>query len=81
MTAAAEEEKSKMTTKKSDDRQYDLRVVERRLTKGQLDQKEYEAFLKNLPDEAAGAEYLDVFEEPPAEELTPCVEEPTFTSA
>ena len=69
-----------MTTKKQDEKQYDLRVIERRLSRGQLDPKEYEAYLKSLPDDTAAVEYIEVFEEPPAEELTPCVEEPTFTA-
>lgn len=70
-----------MATKKTDYRQFDLRVVERRIAKGQLDTQDYEAFLKALPDEEPLAEYLEVYEEPPAEEATPLAEAPTFTSA
>ena len=70
-----------MVSKKVDEHQFDLRVVERRLAKGQLDPKEYDAFLKSLPDDEANGEWIEVYEEPPADELTPHVDEPTFTSA
>jgi hypothetical protein len=74
-------EGEEMSTKKTDERQFDLRIVERRLAKGQLDPKEFESYLKNLPDEEPNADYIEVYEEPPAEELTPHIDELTFTSA
>ena len=70
-----------MVTRKTEDNQFDLRVVERRIAKGQLDPKEYDSYLKGLPDDEAHADFIDVYEEPPAEEPTPHVDELTFTSA
>lgn len=70
-----------MASKHQDEKQYDLRVVERRLRHGQLDSKEYEAYLKALPDDEAKADWVEVYEEPPLEELTPHIDELTFTSA
>lgn len=70
-----------MATKNPDAKQFDLRVIERRLAKGQTDPKEYEAYLKGLPDDEAKATWIEVYEEPPLEELTPHADELTFTSA
>ncbi|MFH0799702.1 MAG: hypothetical protein V2A66_05930 [Pseudomonadota bacterium] len=61
--------------------QYDLRVIEHRTRKGELDPKEYEAYLKKLPDDEANAEYIEVYEEISVEEPTPHIGGPRFTSA
>lgn len=70
-----------MASKTQDEKQFDLRVVEWRMGHGQLDPKEYEAHLKGLPDDEARAEWIEVYEEPPADELTPHADELTFTVA
>lgn len=71
-----------MTTKEQkaqDEMKYDVRMVEYRLRKGELDTKEYEAFLKHLPNEEANVDYVEILEDLPADELTPHAEELTFT--
>lgn len=68
-----------MTTKESNEMKYDVRTIERRLRKGELDAKEYEAFLKHLPNDEARVTYIEVYEEAPADEPTPHAEELTFT--
>lgn len=65
--------------KMTDEMKFDLRVIERKIGKGEIDSKEYEAFLKKLPNDEAHAEYIDVFEETSGEERTPYFERPTFT--
>ncbi|HPQ80799.1 MAG TPA: hypothetical protein PLZ86_03645 [bacterium] len=70
-----------MPTKKVDQQQFDLRVVEREIAKGLLDRREYDSYMKALPDDEPFADYIEVYEEPPAEEPTPLAEEPRFTSA
>jgi hypothetical protein len=58
---------------------FDVRLTERALRSGKLDPKDYEANLKKLPDDEARAEYIEVYEEPPAEEVAPSPEALTFT--
>lgn len=68
-----------MTTKtrKTEEQMFDLRILEHKLRRRELDPVEYEAFLKNLSDDESRGEYMEVFEEP-KEELD---EGLTFTSA
>ena len=47
---------------------YDMRLLEYRFRKGVISKKDYDQFLKSLPDSAGNAEYVEVFEEEPAEE-------------
>jgi len=73
-----------MTTREQkfpEERKFDLRMLERRLSKGELDAKEYEAFLKKLPNDETNAEYIDVCEETSEDEPTPHADDLTFTSA
>jgi hypothetical protein len=51
-------------------RQLDRRVVERYLKTGKLDEKEYQKYLKTLPDLTEGASKVDT-EFEPAGELGP----------
>ena len=44
--------------------QYDYRVVQYLIRDGIVSQKDYDAFLKSLPDSESNAEYIEVFEEP-----------------
>lgn len=55
----------------SDIMKFDLRLVEREIREGKVDPKDYEAYLKKLPDDGQNAEYVEVFEEPVPEEATP----------
>lgn len=50
-------------SKKLDEAVFDNRIVNRSISRGQLDPKEYEAFLKSLPDESKNAGTIKVFEE------------------
>lgn len=68
-------------TIKEDEQKFDLRVIEQRLRTGEIDQKEYEEFLKKLPDDAKNVDYVEVFEEPTTEDSTDHIDEPTFISA
>lgn len=70
-----------MAAKKFDLQIFDLRVIERRLATGEVDSKEYADYLSSLPDDAKQAAWIEVYEDPPSEELTPRAEELTFTSA
>ncbi len=47
---------------------YDMRLLEYRFRKGVISKKDYDQFLKSLPDSADNVEYVEVFEEKPAEE-------------
>lgn len=40
---------------KSDDKQWDVRTLERKLRKGLLSRKDYDKYLKSLPDRADNA--------------------------
>lgn len=72
-----------MTTKEkheAEEMMFDTRTVGRRMRAGALAEQDYEAYLKTIPDSAANAEELEVFEEKPPEDLTPHVnDELTFT--
>ncbi len=58
-------------TKAREEQTYDLRTLEHLIRKGTVDPKDYQAFLKTLPDSALQAEYIEVYEEPdPTEETT-----------
>lgn len=46
---------------------YDTRLAERFLRDGRLDRKEYEAWLKKLPDEEGSYEYIEVEEGNPSD--------------
>jgi len=70
-----------MNTKEPIERTYDQRIVEFRLRRNEMDRGAYEEYLKTLPDDEGKFNYVDVYEEPPAEELTPHAEVLTFTSA
>lgn len=70
-------------TKEFDEGKFDLRTIERHLREGIVEKKEYEDFLKKLPDESSNADYTEVYEESPEEK--PAAEPPgpggpTFTS-
>ena len=41
-------------------KKFDVRVVERQLDRGVVQQKDREKFLKELPDDAANAEYVSI---------------------
>jgi len=42
---------------------FDNRLVERYMRDGEVDRKEYEKYLKGLPDEVSKTRYVEVFEE------------------
>ncbi len=44
---------------------YDVRILERNLRRGTLSRKDYEKYLKGLPDRASNASWTRVWEEPP----------------
>lgn len=67
-------------TKKDGTQCFDVRVVDQKIRRHQLDPKEYEAFLKSLPDDESRADYMEVYEEP-KDEQTPMANALTFTSA
>lgn len=45
------------------DQKWDLRTLKGNLRQGKTTQKEYEAYLKGLPNEATKVREIDVFEE------------------
>jgi hypothetical protein len=55
---------------------FDLRLIGREMRKNRLDTKDYEAYLKKLPDSSGNAVEIEVYEElkesptPPPDELT-----------
>lgn len=53
--------------KMDEDLKFDLRLVPRFLREGKLKQKDFEAYLKKLPDESENVEYINL-EEPVEEE-------------
>lgn|GEM_PF-1991987 len=75
-----------MTAKQTrglEERKFDLRTIERLLREGTIEKKEYEEFLKKLPDDESNADYTDVYEENPEEKPRaepPGPGGPTFTS-
>jgi len=63
----------------SDAVKYDIRVLDRELREGKISHKDYEAYLKSLPDEESRGEYVEVFEEG-SDVPTPAEGDLTFTS-
>jgi hypothetical protein len=53
----------KMTTKKHEDRIYDLRTLEFSLANGKMRPTDYEKYLKSLPDEEGNFDIVDIEEE------------------
>lgn len=51
-------------TKPKDEQLYDLRTLEQFLRSGKISQKDYESFMKSLPNSEANADYMEVYEEP-----------------
>jgi hypothetical protein len=51
-------------TKPKGEQIYDLRTLEQFLRSGKISQKDYDAYLKSLPDSESNADYIEVFEEP-----------------
>lgn len=44
--------------------QYDYRIVDYLIRAGIMSQKDYDSFLKSLPDSENNASYIEVYEEP-----------------
>jgi len=63
----------------SDAVKYDLRILDRELRDGKISRKDYDAYLKSLPDDESRAEYVEVFEEG-SDIPTPVEGDLTFTS-
>ncbi len=61
---------------------FDVRVSEKLLQDGALDARDYEKYLKALPDESANISYMPVFTEKPEQsaETTEPIEGLTFIS-
>lgn len=51
-------------TKPRDEQLYDLRTLEQFLRSGKINHKEYESFMKSLPNSESNADYIEVYEEP-----------------
>lgn len=58
---------------------YDTRLIERNLRKGRLDPKDYEAYLKKLPDDSNRCEYMEITEETLEDVLGQTKERLTFS--
>lgn len=58
---------------------FDMRLIERSIRNGMLDKKDYENFLKTLPDESSKSRYIEVYEEK-IEDDSALAESLTFTS-
>jgi hypothetical protein len=57
--------------KEKDETLFDLRILELNLREGKFKPKDYESYLKSLPNSESNAEYIEVFEEEtPSEENT-----------
>ena len=56
-----------MTSQNNPDRNFDLRTLEYLLDRGTITQKEYDAFLKSLPDDEGNFEAVEIPEEEPAQ--------------
>ena len=50
-------------SKTSNEREFDLRLIERNLRLGKADAKAYQDYLKTLPDSSANVQHVEVFEE------------------
>ena len=57
-------------TKPKDEQVYDLRTLEQVIREGAIDPKDYQSYLKTIPDCASNADYLEVYEEPEISEDT-----------
>ena len=44
--------------------QYDYRIVDYLIRAGTMNRKDYDSFLKSLPDDENNASYIEVYEEP-----------------
>lgn len=51
-------------TKPKGEQIYDLRTLEQFLRDGMITQKDYNAYLKSLPNSEENADYIEVYEEP-----------------
>ena len=54
----------------NDDKLYDVRVVNRYIKEGMITQKNYESFMKKLPDVEEKSEILKIEEDEVVEEIT-----------
>jgi hypothetical protein len=52
----------KLLKEATEEKKFDIRVVEKNITRGLTRADEYQKFLKELPDEAANAEWVNVEE-------------------
>ena len=68
-----------MSTKEINEKNTDVRLTERLLRLGKLDRAEYEARLKRLPNDEERAEYIEVYEEPAADNAASDEDTLTFT--
>ena len=50
-------------TKEKDETLFDLRTLRLNLREGKLKSKDYESYLKSLPNSESNAEYIEVYEE------------------
>jgi len=53
----------------TNERKFDLRTLSNGIRNNVIDEKEYEKYLKSLPDYAKNVDYIEVYEEP--EDLLP----------
>jgi len=51
-------------TKAREEETYDLRTLEHNIREGAIDPKDYQAYLKTLPNSESNAEYVEIYEEP-----------------
>lgn len=60
-------------TKISEEEMYDVRTLEHYINKGQMNRKDYQTYLKSLPNSESNAEYIEIIEEPasPADPTVP----------
>ena len=65
----------------SEKSKFDLRTLKRYLREGKITQKEWEAHLKNLPDESSKAEPLVMKDEEKRKTASTAHREPTFALA
>ena len=42
---------------------FDYRLLEQRVRAGKVDKKDYQAFIKSLPDSESNADFIEVYEE------------------
>ena len=51
-------------TKAKEDQTYDLRTLEQFIRDGAVNSKDYQSYLKSLPNSESNADYVEVYEEP-----------------